>query len=444
MSIKTLARESFLAYCKTITPNFQIKDHHIQIARSLAPIVRGEKKRIIFSLPPRHGKTFLTTQHFPCYYLGKNPNKKVISTAYGQSLAEDFGVFVKNTMRDDRHISLFPDSQLDLSSKSKKKFKTISGGEYFAVGRGGSITGRGGDLIIVDDLIKNEDEARSDNYRKSLLEWWKTTLFTRLMPNGSILVVMTRWHEDDLIGHLLKNSQEPWEYIKYPAINDKGEALWPERYSYNDLIAIKTEMGSTAFEGQYQQEPYPDEGNIIKKDWIQRYKDDDKPKIFENSCIFFDLTFKGNKDSDFVVGQRWDKVKSDYYLTDMVRGQFDFTETLKQMKTFFARNSDCVNIVIEDSANASAVYSTIKNHISGVRLWKPQTSKESRLVSISPLFESKCVYIPDNEKYDIFVNELIAFPNASHDDTVDACTGALLNLKTQSSGMIMSLGERLF
>lgn len=444
MNIVQASRESFLCFCQTITPTFQVAKHHEIISKALRPIIKGESKRLLFSLPPRHGKTFMTTQHFPAWFLGHFPEKNVISTAYNQSLAEDFGIFVKNMMISDKYQEIFPHVTLDVSSKSRKRFHIKDGGNYYAVGRGGPITGRGGDLIIIDDLIKDDSEARSETYRKSMIEWWKNTLFTRLMPNASIIAVMTRWHEDDLIGYLLKNSKEPWEYVKIPAISNDNEALWPERYSIDTLLSIKKEMGVKAFQGLYQQEPMADEGYIIKKDWIQRYSEAQKPKVFEKFIMSFDLTFKGNTSSDFVVGQYWGKVKSDFYLIDMIRGQWDFTETLSKMKAFFVKYPDSTNIVIEDAANASAVYSTIKEKVSGVRLWKPQTSKEARLSAISPLFEAKNVYIPENDKYDIVVGELLGFPNASHDDTVDACTMALLNLKKQDAGIFMSMGERIF
>lgn len=249
--------------------------------------------------------------------------------------------------------------------------------------------------------------------------------------------------KNDLIGELLNNSGEEWEYIKLPAINEAGEALWPEMFPIDVLQTIKKEIGTLNFEGLYQQEPTATEGNIIKSDWIQRYSQ--LPKIVSNdSIITFDLTFKGTKDSDYVVGQKWQKIGPDYYLLDMIRGQWDFTQTLFHMKQFLNKNKECSNIVIEDAANASAVYSTIKQHISGVRLWKAQTSKDVRLTAVAPLFEAKNIYIPKDEKYDILVSELLGFPLASHDDTVDACSMALLNLKTQSGGLIMSIGERIF
>lgn len=443
-----LARSYFLSYCHIINRNFESNWHHELIAGYLDDIADGKSMRLIISLPPRHGKSFMISQHFPTFYLGRNPKHNIISTAYNQSLAEDFGIYVKNVLMSEEYKTIFP-INVNSSSKSKKRFSIMEGGNYYAIGRGGAITGRGGHLIIIDDLIKNEHEARSETHRKQIVEWYKNTLRTRLMPNGSIIIVQTRWHQDDLIGELLRNSGETWEYVKLPAIDQEGKALWPKMYPLQVLETIKKEIGTLNFEGLYQQEPTKSEGNIIKSDWIQRYTE--LPKIVNNdSIITFDLTFKGKKKSDkgkgsdYVVGHKWQKVGVDYYLLDMIRGQFDFTETLFHMKQFLNKHKDCTNIVIEDAANASAVYSTIKQHISGVRLWKPETSKEARLMAVAPLFEAKNIYIPKDEKYDILVSELLGFPLSSHDDTVDACSMALLNLKTQSGGLIMSLGERIF
>lgn len=449
-----LARQFFLSYCHIINPSFKRNWHHEVIARHLEEIADGKPKRLIISLPPRHGKTFQISQHFPTYYMGKNPKKNVISTAYSQALAEDFGEFVKKMMMTQEYMTIFP-VQVTKTTKSKKRFSLVQGGNYYAVGRGGPITGRGGHLIIIDDLIKNDQEARSETYRRNLLDWYKNTLRTRLMPNGSIIIVQTRWHEQDLIGELLKNSKENWEYVKLPAIDQNNKALWPEFYPLEVLETIRKEIGSQTFDGLYQQEPRAMEGNIIKRSWIQRYNqngyfDEETktmvpfPKKFDNLIITGDLTFKGNDGSDYAVFQKWGKAGPNYWLLDMMRGQWDFTQQLFHVKQFVALHKDCTNIVIEDAANASAIFSTIKQHISGLTLWKPETSKEVRLVAVAPLFEAKNVYIPEGTKYDIFISELIGFPRAAHDDTVDTGTLALLKLKGQSAGLVMALGERTF
>lgn len=440
----TLARSFFLSYCHIINPIFKSNWHHVKICKQLDAIANGKSRRIIVSLPPQHGKTFLISQHFPTYFLGRNPNKNIIATGYNQALVEDSGTFVKNMMISDSYRNIFP-VNVDTTSKSKKRFGLTQGGTYYAVGRGGPITGRGAHLIIIDDLVKNELEARSATHRKQVYDWYKHTLRTRLRKGGSIIVVQTRWHEQDLIGEILKNSGENWEYLKFPAINEKNEALWPELFPIETLLAIKKEQtGSMAFQGLYQQEPCMDDGNFIKADWINRYTDKQRPVNFDDMVMTFDLSFKGESTSDFVVGQLWGAVGSDCYLVDMIRGQWDFTETLFHMKQFLNTNKDCRNILIEDAANGAAVYSTIKKNVPGVRLWKPQTSKEGRLLAVSPMFEAGNIHIPEGEKFDILATELLSFPHAQHDDAVDSCTMALLNLKNRSKIVLISMGESIY
>lgn len=436
-----LARQSFLAYCHIIDPLFKHNWHHVKMCKVLEKIARGESKRVIFSLPPQHGKTYFVTQRFPTFYFGRNPKSNIISTSYSQQYAEDSGTFVKSMMLTDEYKKIF-NIQITQSTKSKKRFSLVNGGNYYAVGRGGTITGRGAQLIIIDDLIKNNHEAMSKKYRDAMIDWYKNTLRTRLRKNGSIIIIQTRWHQNDLIGYLLKDSSEDWENIVFPAISEKNEALWHELYELEHLEAIRKEMGSLAFEGLYQQKPALQDGFYIKDDWIQRY--DILPKVIEDSIITFDLTFKGDEQSDWVVGQYWVKSANNFFLIDMIRGKWDFTKQLFHMKQFIANHINCGNIVIEDSANASAIFSVIKQNVSGIKLWKPKTSKESRLQSVAPLFEAKNIYIPKEQKYDDLVTELLGFPNMEHDDTVDACTMALLNLRKQSLGMVMSLGERIF
>lgn len=439
-----LARAFFLSYCHIINPQFKSNWHHIEIARHLDAIADGKPRRIIVSLPPQHGKSFMISQHFPTYYLGRNPRKNVISTAYNQSLVEDFGTYVKNIMLSDSYRAIFP-INIDTTSKSKKRFGLHQGGTYYAVGKGGPITGRGAHLIIIDDLIKNESEARSATHRKQVYDWYKNTLRTRLRHGGSIIVVQTRWHELDLIGELLEKSGEKWEYLKYPAISESGEPLWSELFPIETLLATKQDIGTMAFQGLYQQEPCLDDGNFIKADWIKRYNlKTGKPVAFDDMVMTFDLTFKGETTSDFVVGQIWGSVGPDCYLLDMIRGQWDFTKTLFHMKHFMNKHNKCRNILIEDAANGAAVFSTIKNSVPGVRLWKPQTSKEGRLLAVSPMYESGNIYIPDSEEFEVFISEHLSFPNAQHDDIVDAATMALINLKNRGKRVLISMGDSIY
>lgn len=434
ISLEKVCRDHFLSYCATVTPTFEANHHHFTISKYLKRIAKKEPIRLIITLPPRHGKTFLISQHFPAWFLGHNPTNNVISTAYNQSLAEDYGKFVKNMMLDDRHQKIFPNVKLDFDTKSKKRFSLNQGGQYFAVGRGGAITGRGGDLLIIDDLIKNDQEARSTVYRQNMIDWYQNTLFTRLMPDASIVIVMTRWHEEDLVGYLLKNSNENWEVINFPAINDKGEALWPERYSLEDLENIKREIGSMAFQGLYQQSPMKQEGNMVKKDWIQYWET--LPNQFDREIITIDTTFKGNPESDFNVLQCWGKKSNFKYLRDQIRGKLDFTQLIAQVETMINRYPRATTY-IEDSANANAVLSVLQKKFPSIKLWKPTGSKEHRLNAGLPQFERGEVFL--SKAYPETVDELMIFPNGKNDDCVDACTMALIILDDKADNSIFSV-----
>lgn len=416
--------------------------HQLLIAKHLEECAY-KPKRLIISMPPRHGKSFLVSQHFPAWFLGKFPEKNVISASYGAELAEGFGRYVRNLMQTPEYEYIF-ETRVTKDSKAKKRFNTDQGGSYYAVGKGGPITGRGGDIIIVDDLIKSDREARSQIVREGIKDWWKETLFTRLSPGASVVVVATRWHEDDLTGWLLNNSHQDWEHLCLPAISYEGEALWPERYPIGELKQIEKETG-LSFEALYQQNPVKPEGEIIKRKDIRYY--DHMPEQFDQQIMSWDLTFKGGKENDFVVGQVWGKAGSDFYLIDQVRGKWDFTETIFHFKNMCERHPLAYNRVIEDAANGAALVSQLQKNISGLNLWKPRTDKIGRVTSVTPLFTAGNVHIPQTNLYDwvdAMEKEWFSFPHGKNDDTVDAMTQALINLQEQEAGIIMGLGTRRY
>ena len=432
-----LARDWFISYCHLL-PEFKENWHHQLMASYLQRIADGESLRLIISMPPRHGKSFFVNQLFPTYYFGKNPSKKIIATSYGASLAQGFGNWIKNHMMTEEYQSIF-NVNVDKSSKSKKEFLISGyGGEYFAVGFGGSITGRGADLLLIDDPHKNHKEAESFTRRQSVIDYYTQTLRSRLMPDASVILIQTRWHEEDLAGYILANNHEGFEYLKIPAIQDDGAPLWKERYPIDELRAIKKTMGSMAFQGQYQQSPMKQEGNLLKKEWIQYWEN--LPNQFDREIITVDTTFKGNPDSDYNVLQHWGKKQKNRYLTDQIRGKFDFTELVAQIKSFASRHPRAT-IYIEDSANASAVLSVLQKKFSNLKLWKPIGSKEHRVNAVTPQYERMEVWL--SKAYPETVDEMMIFPNGKNDDTVDAMTMALLILDSSSSGVFATTPSRL-
>jgi predicted phage terminase large subunit-like protein len=297
--------------------------------------------------------------------------------------------------------------------------------------------------IIADDLIKNEEEARSEAIIRMIREWWSTTLYTRLMPGGKIIVVQTRWREDDIIGYIKEiEKNDPtgkkWTELKLPAINDKGEALWPERYPISTLLNIKGTLGAANFSSLYQQEPMMIEGAMVKREWIKYY--DVLPEAFNRYVISCDMAFKESSDSDFVVFQVWAARGAEYYLIDQIRDRMDFPTTLTAFKMFCSQYKKAHAKLIEVKANGQAIVDSCKKTISGIIEINPKESKESRFAACTPMFEAGNIYLPKNKSFTYdYVEEICGFPRTKHDDMVDA-TSQALNWMRKNTGSYYGLG----
>jgi len=219
------AREDLACFGIAQYPGFELAAHHRLIVYKLESVERGDIRRLIISMPPRHGKTLLCTLLFVAWYLGRHPEQFIISASYGQELADNFGRRVRNLVNDPLHRAIFPGFRLADDSTSMRRFNTTAGGAYYAVGRGGPITGRGADLLIIDDPLKDRQEAQSDTIRGGLHEWFSSVAYTRLQPGGAIVLIQTRWHEDDLAGRLLREHPADWELLSLPAIAETDESF---------------------------------------------------------------------------------------------------------------------------------------------------------------------------------------------------------------------------
>lgn len=270
-----------IAYAAYQWPNYVTAWHHRLIARKLEAVERGEIRRLMIAMPPRHGKSMLASEFFPAWYMGRNPDHYVVTSTYAQDLADDFGRKVKNQIEDTAFQNIFPGVRLADDSKSAKRFH-IEGmdggyehglqqrGAFYAVGVGGPLTGRGAHLLLIDDPVKNREDADSDIVRKKTKDWYTSTAYTRLMPGGRIVVIQTRWHEDDLAGWLIENHKhEGWDVLSLPAINGDGNALWPEQYDIEALDRIKKALPSRDWSALYQQEPTPDTGDYFRAEWFK-------------------------------------------------------------------------------------------------------------------------------------------------------------------------------
>ena len=293
MASKALTAEDFafsrlLSYVAYQWPHYQDAPHHRLICRKLEAVERGEIKRLMIFVPPRHGKSLLASTYFPAWYLGRNPDKYVITATYGQDLADDFGRQVKNQIADPCFQEIFPGVGLADDSRASRRFSvdgshggieqsTNRQGAYYAVGVGGPLTGRGAHLLIIDDPVRNRQDADSETVRANIKSWYTSTAYTRLMPGGAVVVIQTRWHEDDLSGWLLAEHQhEGWDIINLPALaegddalgREAGSALWPEQYDEEALNKIKLAVGPRDWSALYQQRPAPDSGDYFKREWL--------------------------------------------------------------------------------------------------------------------------------------------------------------------------------
>lgn len=422
--------------------------HTKLITKKIQDLIEGEseKDRMMVFLPPRHSKSQSISETLPSWYLGNNPDKRVILTSYGDSLATKFG------RRNRTKMEQFGDDVFGIRINPKQSSVTDWGieghtGGMLSVGIGGGITGEGADLLIVDDPIKNRQEADSVTYRERLWAEWEDTLSTRLHKGAKVILILTRWHEDDLAGRLLEHEREKWEVIKIPAIaedendllgREVGEGLWVSHYGQAYYEDRKEKASSRSWNSLWQQRPSSDSGDIVKKEWLKYY--DVLPNLgkADNLILSWDMSFDdATKDSSFVVGQAWAVFGADKYLIDQTRAQMNFTVTKSTFESFtykiegMAREQGyrkSIPKLVEKKANGPAIISSLKSVISGIIPITPKGSKEARLEAVSPEFKAGNVFIPNpknkNWVHD-YVEELVAFPASKHDDQVDTTSQSL-------------------
>lgn len=436
-----LARRSFSYFMDYDSGFKDIDGKHLDILdETLQKVSEGRLKRVIVTMPPRHGKSERVSKKFPAWHVGNNPNDEVIMASYSVDLSRDFSRIARDTLQ--AHTEVFKRS-LDKAKASAESWG-IEGhrGGVGAAGVGGPITGKGARIAIIDDPVKNAEEAASEVMREKIWEWYQSTLYTRLTPDGRIIVVMTRWHEDDLVGRLLQKEQdeikagthkgERWTVINFPALADgddllgrkEGEPLWPEfGFDRDRLEQIKVDVGSRVFNALYQQRPSAAEGQLFKREWWKYYNV--LPSMVRK-IISIDATFKDSDNSDFVSIQVWGKRAADMYLIDRVNARMDFVTTIQAIRNIVRKHPDAAMKLVEDKANGSAIISMLRREIGGIVPINPQGGKVARANAVSPYIESGNVYLPQNAPWvSDFVEQCASFPNGKHDDDVDAMTQAL-------------------
>lgn len=447
---KAWAKRRYIEYCKYVHEGVWIPGrHHALVCEALDKVIRGEIDRLMIWMPPQHGKSMCVTETFPSYYLGHYPDRHVIEASYNDDYARKFGRKNREKVTEyGRRLWDLTLSQVNFG-QSNWDLGNHRGG-MLSVGIGGAATGAGADLLIIDDPIKNREEADSATYRNKLWDEYTSTFRTRVHPGGAIIVVMTRWHEDDICGRLLNpeyGEPENWTILKLPGVCEDeddllgrqiGEPLWPEMgYDSAWLEKQKTAVGSYAFAGLYQQRPAPAEGGILKRAWFKFYEV--LPDNISRSVQSWDCTFKDAKSSDFVAGHVWAQAGPNYYLLDRVHDRMGIADTMQAIRTLTYKHPTAFGKLVEDKANGTAVIELLRKEISGLIPIDPQGGKVVRAQAIAPYAEAGNIYLPHPKiapwVHD-FLEECAAFPNAAHDDDVDAMTQAI-NYMSNTGGYSM-------
>jgi len=378
-------RNNLLGYATAQFPEFQPSRLHKLIASKLEDVASGKIRRLAILVPPRHGKSKMTSELFPSWYLGRNPQQRVIGLSYGSDLASVFGRSVRNYCKTSTFAALFSDCQISSDSSSKRAFNTTAGGGYTTLGVGAGVTGRGANILILDDLIKNREEAESQVYKQNLIDWYRGAARTRLQPDGAIVLCQTRWGTNDFVSWLLTETEhENWEVINLPALALKddplgrqpGEALWPEAYPLEALTQIRETLGSRDWTSIYQQSPIADSDVILRQEWLRFYTESPyhrsfaaellgAPEIELEVIASWDLSFGGKSaNSSFVVGQVWgyNSQNEFCYLLHQYREQVGFVDALKAIVEVNERYKPTTTL-IENKASGPGAIDTLRERI---------------------------------------------------------------------------------
>lgn len=476
-----------------LIPEFQERPHLTylseRITQAVHDVENGIDRKLIVEMPPRMGKSLLTTQVTPAWLLARHPEWPIRLASYSEDLANSWGRTVKNWVADGKlgaHLEI-PRDQSKVAS-----WGTTAGGTFYSASTGQTATGTGAKVLIIDDPVKDSVEAHSPASRKRVWQWWLTVGFLRLQPPSLVIVIMTRWHEDDLVGRLLSRENEgdpeDWEVIRMPAIADgpddligrsQGEPLLsplvPEtaEQAIDRWDKVKTTVGSYVWSAMYQQRPSPASGSVFDMSKFRYWTTDpsisdirygtleakdattvliDKDTLNSGRWLdSWDMSFKGSDDADYVVGQRWVKHKANRFLMDQTRGKWSFTQSLAQVEAWASTSSPWGHLVhqrlVEEKANGAAIINSLRDKVSGFKPINPRSGKTARALAITPEIESGNVFLPHPSETGYqwvpdLVDELREFDHGTHDDQVDCLTQALLEFRDAGGGGITVPGRR--
>jgi len=440
------AKTDFIPFVESVWPAFISGRHHKIMADAFGRVANGKLKRLIVNMPPRHTKSEFASYLLPAWYLGQFPGRKIIQAAHTSELAVGFGRKVRNLVNSDHYQDIFPGTVLRVDSKAAGRWNTSAGGEYFAVGVGGAVTGKGADLFIIDDPHSEQDAISGDfnpDVYKKAYEWYISGPRQRLQPGAAIVIVMTRWSEIDLTGSLLKKSMSgddrvsEWETIQFPAVMPSGKPLWPEFWSLEELLKVKADISAARWAAQYQQDPTSDSSAILKREWWKRWTNSRPPEC-HMIISSWDTAYLKTERSNYSACTTWgvfkggdpDKPQPHLIMLDAWRDKVEFPELKKiARKHYMQWKPDMV--VVEAKATGTPLIFELRAMGIPITEFTPSRGQDKvvRANAVSDLFRSGMVWAPETKWADDVVEECAAFPMGENDDYVDTVTQALLRFR---------------
>ena len=437
--------DNFLPFVKHIWSAFIEGYHHTKMADAFDRVAKGDLKRLIINMPPRHTKSEFASYLLPAWYLGKYPEKKIIQIAHTAELAVGFGRKVRNLVGSEDFKSVFPDVALQSDSKAAGRWNTNKGGEYFAIGVGGAVTGKGADVLIIDDPHSEQEGQSGDpSVFDRVYEYYTSGPRQRLQPGGSIVIVMTRWHKRDLTGQIIKAQEnragvDDWEVIEFPAILPSGKSLWQEFWDIKELEKLKAELPVAKWSAQYQQDPTSEEGAIVKREWWQDWEYESPPQC-EFIIQSWDTAFLKTQRADYSACTTWGVfykedegtgiVQPNIILLDAFKERMEFPE-LKRKAFDHWKEWQPDAFIVEGKAAGMPLIFELRSMGIPVSEYTPSrgNDKVARVNAVADLFASGIGWAPEKRFSEEVIEEFAAFPSGEHDDLVDASTQALLRFR---------------
>jgi len=439
--IRNKARENFLSFVKCVWPEFIEGSHHRHIAQKFDDLASGKINRLIVNMPPRHTKSEFASYLLPAWMVGRNPKLKIIQVTHTGELAIRFGRKAKHLIDSDEYRKIF-ETTLQEDSKAAGRWETAQGGEYFAAGVGGAITGRGADLLIIDDP-HSEQDALSSTALESAYDWYTSGPRQRLQPGGKIVCVMTRWSTKDLTGMLLAHQKEAksdqWDVVEFPAIMDHGpgkqKPVWPEYWKLDELEKVKATLPVGKWNAQWMQKPTSEEGALIKREWWRRWKQDWIPKLY-HVIQSYDTAFLKKETADYSAITTWgvfypdNDSKPNLMLLDAIKERLEFPDLRRRALEQYKYWKPETVIVEAKASGLPLTYELRQMNIPVVNFTPSRgNDKHMRVNSVAPLFESGMIWAPEQNFADEVIEECAAFPHGDHDDLVDSMTQAVMRFR---------------